>query len=108
MPPSSRSPQPIKAVLALSDTTIADLARETECSRQWVGRVVNGRERPSVELAQRCSDVLGVPVGQLFVTDAEDVVVALVRKSCLASGVPERLEDAAAVEHIAFILGGVS
>ena len=52
MPPSTRSPQPAKALLALRDIRQADLARAIGKSEHYVSRILNGRERPSTDLAE--------------------------------------------------------
>src|SRR5262245_57545249 len=106
MPPSSRSPQPAKALLALRDLRQADVARSLDVSPHWLGRCLNGRERPSADIVRRLAELLGVPEPGLFVDDADDVVVQLVRRTAAASGVPERLEDVAAAEMVAAVLRG--
>lgn len=108
MPPSTRSPQPLKAVLAIRDIRSVDFAKQLGCSAHHVSQVANGRVRPSARFAARCSEFLGVPVEHLFVDDPDDVVLQFVRRTTSASGVPERLEDVTAVEHVAAILGGTS
>ncbi len=104
MPPSTRSPQPAKAVLALQDKRQSDLARAIGKSEHYVGRVLNGRERPSAEVAEAISGYLDVPVDDLFVDDDVDVVARFVQRTTSASGVPEHVEDQAAAEKIAQVL----
>ncbi len=104
MPPSTRSPQPIKALLALRDISQAQLARHLDCSIAWVGRLVNGRERPSPELARAISLYLDVPVEDLFADDPDDVIVQFVKRTTTSSNVPELLEDSTSAAAVATIL----
>lgn len=61
------APQPAKAVLALRpDLTQRGLAQKLGKSEHWVGRVLNGYERPSPELARAMAVVFGVPPEMLF------------------------------------------
>lgn len=106
MPPSARSPQPIKAILVLRDLEIRELASHVGRSKAWIGRVVNGREVPSAELAQAIADYLDLPADQLFSDDPEGVVLSFVKRTTAASGVPERIEDDATAEGIAHLLRG--
>jgi transcriptional regulator with XRE-family HTH domain len=101
MPPSSRSPQPAKAVLALRGITNAQIARDLGYTEHWVGRVLNGREKVSDEFVDRLGQYLGEDVSGLFVTDPENIVLEFVRKTTEASGVPLQLEEPGAVERVA-------
>ncbi len=106
MPPSVRRPLPIKAVMALQDRTVAEFAPQVPCSTAWLHRIVNGREQPSQQFADRCSELLGVPSCDLFDEDLD--FVDWLRRSREASGVPETLEDEATIAQVARILGGAA
>jgi transcriptional regulator with XRE-family HTH domain len=106
MPPSARSPQPAKALLAVRDITNAQIASDLGYSVHWVGRVLNGHVHPSDEFAGRLADYLNLPVADLFVDDPDDVVISFVRRTTTTSGVPEGLSDVATAEKVAAILKG--
>lgn len=62
----SSTPQPAKAVLALRRISNRALAERVGVTDLWIGRVLNGRYRPSRELAERIAVVLDEPVEELF------------------------------------------
>lgn len=99
---------PLSVTLAAKDLTRDELARRAKCSPAWMTELVNGRRRPSDALAQRIADVLDVDVDDLFDDDTDAVVIAFVKRTTTASGVPERLEDATTAEGITHLLRGAS
>lgn len=103
MPVATRSPQPAKALLALRDRTVRDVARELDVSAHYLGRVLNGLVRPSQRLTERLAAILDVEPAELFCDDG-DVVVQLVRRTTTASGVPERVEDTGTAAQVAIAL----
>jgi transcriptional regulator with XRE-family HTH domain len=103
---ATRTPQPAKAVLALRGLEQTRVADALDVSARWLGLVLNGKQRPSDELALKLSDYLGVPVEELFVDEPDQVVVRLVKRTTAASGVSEFVEDRAAIEQIAQHLRG--
>jgi len=105
MPQSTRCPQPAKALLALRDIPQSRVAADLNLSAHWVGRVLNGRERPSEDFARRLSKYLDVPAADLF-SDDDSIVVEFVRRTRTASGVPQTLEDPGAAEQVAHLLRG--
>ena len=106
MPPSTRSPQPVKALLALRDIRQADLARAVGKSEHFIGRILNGREVPSADLAQAIAEYLDVPAEDLFTDDPDGVVISFVRRTTAASNVPELLTDDVTAERVAQLLRG--
>ncbi len=104
MPPSTKGPQPIKAVLALRDIQQTQLARDLDCSQHYISRVCNGYINPSAELKARLAEYLDVPVSDLFVADPENLVIEFVRRTTADSHVPERLEDPSIVARVADVL----
>jgi transcriptional regulator with XRE-family HTH domain len=103
---ATRTPQPAKAVLALRGLEQTRVADAVDVSARWLGLVLNGKQRPSDELASKLSRYLGVPVEDLFVDDPDAVIVRFVRRTTAASGVSEFVEDPVAVEQIAQHLHG--
>ena len=108
MPPSSRSPQPAKALLALRDINQTAAARDLGCTPHCIGRVLNGRERPSDDFKARLAEYLDTPAVELFVDNLADVAIALVRRTTEASNVSEVVTDAGAVEQVVAILRNAS
>lgn len=106
MPPSSRSPQPAKAVLAFRDISLVRVAADLGVSKHWVGRVLNGRERPSADFRTRLAEYLELDADDLFVDDDGDVVLAFVKRTTKTSGVPLLVEDEGAAEKVAHALRG--
>jgi hypothetical protein len=65
------SPQPAKGALAMARIPNTRVASAAGCSAIWVGRVLNGRERPPERLRQVVAELLGKPESELFVWDDE-------------------------------------
>jgi transcriptional regulator with XRE-family HTH domain len=59
-------PHPVVGVLALERIRYADIARRLGYSQVHIMNVVNGRSRPSPELARKIADLAGVPVEAAF------------------------------------------
>jgi transcriptional regulator with XRE-family HTH domain len=59
-------PQPAKGHLALARITNADLARRLGCSPTWVGRVLNGYNRPPAKFRRVVAELLSKPESELF------------------------------------------
>jgi transcriptional regulator with XRE-family HTH domain len=109
MAPSTRTPQPAKALLILRGVTVRELAGELGCSAQHLGRLLLGHERPSAAMRAKLADYFGEDESVLFVDDdraATQHVKAFIRRTTSSSGVPERLEDAGAAEQVAGLLRG--
>lgn len=65
------NPQPAKALLALRRISIVALAEHVGVTPWYLGRILNGYERPSARVTDAVSDALGEPVEALF--RAEDL-----------------------------------
>jgi transcriptional regulator with XRE-family HTH domain len=59
-------PQPALAELRLRRITNRAVARATDYTPHWVGRVLLGHVPPSAEFRKRLSDFLGLPEDRLF------------------------------------------
>ncbi len=108
---SKRCVQPLRGYLALRGITNAELARGVGRTPHYVGRCLNGFERPSEGLLDDISGFLGEDVRGLFVdgdAEADRIAHELVTRTRAASGVPKRLEDDRAVETVAAVLRGPS
>jgi transcriptional regulator with XRE-family HTH domain len=81
-------------------------ARDLGCSPHYIGRVLNGRARPSADFVARFAAYVGIDAIDLFVEHSDDIIVAFVRRTTRSSGVPELLEDEAIVEQVARNLRG--
>jgi transcriptional regulator with XRE-family HTH domain len=62
-------PQPAKGYLAVARITNTDLARRLGCSQTWVGRVLNGYNRPPARFRQVVGELLGKPEAELFLPE---------------------------------------
>lgn len=59
----------IKIYRTIANLTQDDLARLTECTRQTINAIEQGKYLPSLELAFRLGQVLGVSLEELFVLE---------------------------------------
>jgi transcriptional regulator with XRE-family HTH domain len=64
-------PRPAKGYLAVARITNAEVARRLGCSPTWVGRVLNGYNRPPARLRRVVAELLGKSEAELFF--AEDL-----------------------------------
>jgi transcriptional regulator with XRE-family HTH domain len=60
------APQPAKGALAMARIRNTEVARHLDCSAAWVGRVLNGRERPPRKFREGVAELLGRPEHELF------------------------------------------
>jgi transcriptional regulator with XRE-family HTH domain len=60
------APQPAKGALAMARIPNTEVARHLDCSAAWVGRVLNGRERPPRKFREGVAELLGCPEHELF------------------------------------------
>lgn len=103
---ATRTPQPAKAVLVLRGLEQAQVAQVVGVTSSWLGLVLNGKQKPSADLARRLADYLEVPVEDLFCHGGDDIVIQFVRRTTAASNVPELLADDATAEKVAQLLKG--
>lgn len=62
--------QPAKGVLAVRRIKQRQVARTCDFSEGYVGRVLNGREKPSRRFRRSLADLLELPERELFADDA--------------------------------------
>lgn len=60
------TPQPAKGALAMARIPNTRVARAAGCSAVWVGRVLNGMERPPARLRKVVAELVGRPEDELF------------------------------------------
>lgn len=73
---SAPVPQPAKGILAMQRTSNARVARLYGCSPHYVGRVLNGYEKPPARFELFLSELTGQSTSTLFREEALDEVVA--------------------------------
>jgi transcriptional regulator with XRE-family HTH domain len=69
------TPQPAKGVLAMARIRNTEVARRLGCSAIWVGRVLNGEQRPPERFRKVVAELVGKPESELFVWDNEPAKV---------------------------------
>lgn len=52
-------------LIDVGDLKLADLAAEVGVSSSWLSTVLGGKRRPSLALAQRLAERLGVPIEEI-------------------------------------------
>lgn len=57
---------PLKELLQSRRMTVAELSAAVGSDRQHIGRILNGRRRPSARLRQRIAEYLGVDEADAF------------------------------------------
>ena len=57
---------PVKGVLATRRILIVEAARLYGCHHQWLGRVLNGYDKPPPRLKKFFSELLDLPEDELF------------------------------------------
>lgn len=59
-------PQPAKGELARQRIPNTRVARAADCTAEWVGRVLNGYNRPPERLRKVIAELVGKPESELF------------------------------------------
>lgn len=100
-------PSPLQIALAVRGLNYSDLAARVERSPAWIAELAKGRRQPSDALGARIAEVLEVDdPADLFGERPDEIVIRFIRRTTVASGVPEKVSDSTAVEQVARLLRG--
>ena len=61
----------IKYLRALHDITQEELANKANCTRQTINSIEKNKYSPSLDLAFRIANILGVPITEVFINNDE-------------------------------------
>jgi transcriptional regulator with XRE-family HTH domain len=65
--PTARPVYPqLAAVIAISGRSLSDVSHDVKCNSQYLGQIIRGRAKPSIEMRKRIASALGRHEAELF------------------------------------------